>query len=129
MSPDYYNTLLQALSLLNVAAAGAQDHKEHPDGVRNRANTMQEVAQLFQNANPNEFKPETWQRFRQLAARLGDTAQQLAEECQDPTAVMQLTGGNLKQIILQLKEVASEETERPHGASFLESIKERFRRK
>lgn len=122
MSPDYYNTLLQGLSLLNVAVAGAQDHKEHPNEVRNRANTVKEVARIFRNANPDEFMPEAWQRFRQLATRLGDTAQQLDEECQNPTAIMQLTGGKLKQIILQLKEVASEEAESPHGASFFETI-------
>lgn len=128
MSPDYYNTLLQGFSMLNAAVAGAQDYKEHPDEVKKRANTVKEVAQLLQNANPDEFKPEAWKQFRQLAARLGDTAQQLAKECQNPTAVMQLTGDNLKQIILQLKEVASEETERPHGASFLDTITAIFKK-
>ena len=41
---------------------------------------------------------------------------------------MQLTGGNLKQIILQLKEVASGGTECPHGANFLDTIKGIFKK-
>ena len=128
MSPNYYNTLLQGLSMLNAVVAGAQTYKDNPDEVKRRANAVKNVAQIFQEATPEEFKPEAWQQFRQLSTQLADTAQQLAEECDNPQQVMRLTGGNLKQIILQIKDVASKETERPHGPSIVETIKKLFKK-
>lgn len=128
MSPNYYNTLLQGLSMLNAVVAGAQTYKDNPDEVKRKANTIKDVAQIFQGANSGEFKPDAWQQFRQLSTQLADTAQQLANECDNSEQVMQLTDGNLKQIILQIKEVASKETERPHGPSVVETIKKLFKK-
>lgn len=128
MSPNYYNTLLQSLSMLNAVVAGAQTYKDNPDEVKRKANAIKDVAQIFQGANSGEFKPDAWQQFRLLSTQLADTAQQLAEECDNPEQVMRLTSGNLKQIILQIKDVASKETERPHGLSVIETIKAIFKK-
>lgn len=128
MSPNYYNTLLQGLSMLNAVVAGAQTYKDNPDEVKRRANAVKDVAQIFQDTNTEEFKPEAWLQFRRLSTQLADTAQQLADDCDNSEQVMQLTDGNLKQIILQIKEVASKETERPHGPSVVETIKKLFKK-
>lgn len=128
MSPDFYNIILQSLSMLNAVVAGAQTYKDNPEEVKRKANAINDVAQIFQDANPEEFKPGAWQQFRQLSTQLADTAQQLANECDNPEQVMRLTGGNLKQIILQIKDVASKETERPHGLSVIETIKAIFKK-
>lgn len=126
MSPNYYNTLLQGLSMLNAVAASAQNFKDNPEEVRKRANTVNDVAQIFQNANSEEFSPENWQQFHQHSLQLGETAQLLAEECQKPTAVMQLTGGNLKTLLLQLGDILKNERPEIRGKSFWEKMKERF---
>ncbi|MBR6062599.1 MAG: hypothetical protein IKP54_00345 [Bacteroidales bacterium] len=128
MSPDFYNIILQGLSMLNAVVAGAQTYKDNPDEVKRRANAVKDVAQIFQDTNTEEFKPEAWLQFRRLSTQLADTAQQLAEECDNPEQVMRLTSGNLKQIILQIKDVASKETERPHGLSVIETIKAIFKK-
>lgn len=128
MSPDFYNIILQSLSMLNAVVAGAQTYKDNPEEVKRKANAINDVAQIFQDANSEEFKPGAWQQFRQLSTQLADTAQQLANECDNPEQVMRLTGGNLKQIILQIKDVASKETERPHGPSIVETIKKLFKK-
>lgn len=126
MDPELYTIISQGISLMNVIAAKAQQDNYNPESVKLCSGELQRSVRSLLKVHEEEFSSEGWRRYNATLSEINDTAMELAEDCQDPTAVMQLTGGNLKTLLIQLGEVLEGERPEIRGKSFFERMKERF---
>ena len=126
MDPELYNIISQGISLMNVITARAQRENDNPESVKFNASELQRSVDSLLKVHEAEFSLEGWQQYNSTLSEINNTASELAECCEDSESVMQLTGGNLKTLLVQLGEVLEGERPEIRGKSFFERLKERF---
>ena len=128
MDPELYTIISQGISLMNVITAKAQQENHNPESVKLYSGELQRSVRLLLKVHDEEFSSEGWRRYNAILSEINDAASELAECCEDSESVRQLTGGNLKTLLIQLGEVLEDERPEIRGKSFLETIKERFKK-
>lgn len=126
MPPELYTIISQGISLMNVIAAKAQQDNNNPESVKLCSGELQRSVRSLLKVQECEFSPKGWQQYTAILSEINGTASELAECCEDSESVRQLTGGNLKTLLVQLGEVLEGERPEIRGKSFFERIKERF---
>lgn len=126
MTPELYTIISQGISLMNVITAKAQRENDNPESVKFYASELQRSVDSLLKVHEAEFSLEGWQQYNSTLSEISDTASELAECCDDSESVMQLTGGNLKTLLIQLGEVLEGERPEIRDKSFFERMKERF---
>ncbi len=128
MDPELYTIISQGISLMNVITAKSQQENHNPESIKLYAGELQRSVRSLLKVQECEFSPEGWRQYNATLSEINDTASELAECCEDSKSVRQLTGGNLKTLLIQLGEVLEGERPEIRGKSFLETIKGRFKK-
>ena len=126
MTTNLYTIILQGISLMNVITANMQMKKDNPERVKYYAGELQRSVLSLQNVQESDFSFDGWRQYNAILSEINDRAAELAECCEDSESVMQLTGGNLKTLLLQLGDILKNERPEIRGKSFWEKLKERF---
>ena len=128
MTPSLYEIITQGSTLLSAIAAKMQQGKDDSESVKEYAGELRQAANTLLKAHSNEFTPNGWNQYENILSEINRVGSQLAEECEDSDAVMQLTGGELKSLLTQLGSLLKSERPEIRGKSFWESVKEHFKK-
>lgn len=111
---------------MNIITAKTQDEKDNPESVKLYSVELQRSVSSLLKVQECEFSTEGWRQYNAILSEINDTAEELAECCEDSESVRQLTGGNLKTLLIQLGEVLEGERPEIRGKGFFERLRERF---
>lgn len=127
MPPSLYETLMQGSALMSITARKAQEQKDNPEKVKFYARELQKTVKSFQKVPDNNFTSDGVQRYKTVLSEIDAAARQLSEKCNDSESIMEITGNNLKSLLIQLGDILKSERPEIRGKSFWERLKERFK--
>lgn len=127
MDSNIYETIIQGNALMSITARKAQEECDNPEKVKFYAGELRKTVQSLRQISESKFSPEGKQSYYGLLSEIDDIASQLADECDNPDNVMILTG-RTKGLFYLIGEVLHGERPEIRGKSFLETIKERFKK-
>ena len=113
---------------MSITVRKVQEQKDNPPKVKFYAGELQKAVKSLLKVPDDNFTSEGIKRYKTVLSEIDAAAMQLSEKCNDFESVIEITGGDLKPLLIHLGDVLKSEHPEILGKSFWETIKDRFKK-